>query len=195
MKTYFILIVLAIFGNTTLKAQMAGDFVIAMFDASNTVYYARVTAVENDIITANFVHSNSVYKFTKGEKFKRLNFESDLANNYKGEVKSNVGGKFGSGSAIYYSVASPTNPITESEKCNNELAILEFNDGKKFIAYSKILDQNTYEFQIMHSEKTYKIDLNTKKILFSDGTYKAGGFLKSMYCTSYRAEKRKNNQE
>lgn len=193
MKTFFILFTFASFANTSLNAQKQGDFVMAIFDASPTVYYARVISVENDIVTANFVHSNSVYKFTKGEKFTRPNVESDLANDYKGEVISNIGGKFGKGSAIYYSIASPTKEITTSTPCENELAILEFEDGKTFLAYSNILNESIYKLIILHSDKTYQVDINSKKILSSDGTYKAGRYVKNIYCTNYRANQRTEN--
>lgn len=185
MKTYFFVIVLVFFASITVQAQKTGDFIIATFEPSLKDYYARILSVKNDTVKANFVHSNSTYVYTVGELHKKSNKgRNDM---YKGKVLSNVGGIYEKDTNIYTTVVSPTFAITAANTCENRAAILEYQDGKTFLASSKRIDDTTYEFIIRHSLKNYKVDVNTKLIKSSDGSYIAGGKLKSMYCTNYVA--------
>jgi|GEM_PF-3146039 len=182
MKTIFILLVFSILGNTSLKAQEVGDFISCHFEDSKP-YYARVLSVKDDIIEVTFVHSSSIYKFTKGLFFKDLDVGRNDA--YKGEVVSNIGGKFGKGTPIYYCVINRKEEISASNRCKSKVAILEFDDGKQYVATTDTTNDSANEYTILHSGKKYKIDINTKEILSSDGTYKAGKILNKMTCTNY----------
>lgn len=193
MKTYFILIAIALFANSTLKAQKSGDIIVAMFEPSNTLYYARVLSSENNILSVNFVHSNSAYKISKGiwSKFVKNN----TINNYKSEVISNSGGKYESGTVVYYSIASPIGEIGKENSCDSEGAILEFKDGKRFLAGVEKIEGPNYTFNVAHSQKEYIININTKEILKSDGSYPKGEFLRKILCTDYMANLNNENSE
>jgi len=182
MKSYFFLIVFALFANTSLKAQIAGDFILAKFDPTDKTYFAKILSVEDGILNVRFLHSSSLYKFTYGTFHKKMNNGNK---SYKGKVISNVGGIYGKDNAIYHALISRTNLYTGSTPCVNPTVILEFSDGKEYLATFTKIDENIYSFIIAHSGKNYKINLSSKEILSSDGTYKAGGFLKNMYCTDF----------
>lgn len=181
MKTYFSLIILLVV-SMIVKAQEVGDFISCHFEEPKP-YYARVLSVKDDIIEVTFLHSSSKYKFTKGAFFKDLGVGRNDA--YKGEVVSNIGGKFGEGTPIYYCVINRKEEISASNRCKSKVAILEFDDGKKYIATTDTTNDSANEYTILHSGKKYKIDINTKEILSSDGTYKAGKILNKMTCTNY----------
>ena len=183
MKTIVTILLSIFFAGNSIKAQNVGDFISCHFTAPAKPYYARVLSVENDIIQVTFVHSNSIYKFTKGSFYKDLG--SSRNNAYLGSVISNIGGIYGEGTPIYYCVMNRKEPITTLNRCVSRVAILEFNDGKQYVAKTEMVNQSVNEYTILHTGKIYNVDVNTRKILSSDGTYNKGTFLKKMTCTNY----------